>query len=75
MKPVLNSTLATIKKGSIMKIVKLTAENFKRLEAVEITPDGNTVLISGRNGQGKSSVLDSILAALFAVSAVFANLR
>ena len=47
-----------------MKIVKLTAENVKRLRAVEITPDGNTVVISGRNGQGKTSVLDSIWFAL-----------
>ncbi len=47
-----------------MKIVKLTAENVKRLRAVEIEPDGNLVVISGRNAQGKSSVLDSIWMAL-----------
>ena len=47
-----------------MKIVKLTAENFKRLHAVEITPDGAVVIINGQNGAGKSSVLDSIEAAL-----------
>lgn len=47
-----------------MKIVSLRAENVKRLRAVEITPDGNTVIISGRNGQGKTSVLDSIWYAL-----------
>ena len=47
-----------------MKIVRLTAENIKRLRAVEITPDGNTVVISGRNGQGKTSVLDAIWLAL-----------
>lgn len=47
-----------------MKIVKLTAENLKRLRAVEITPDGNTVVIAGRNGQGKTSVLDAIWFAL-----------
>lgn len=46
------------------KIVSLTAENFKRLKAVHIEPDGNVVVISGRNAQGKSSVLDSIWAAL-----------
>lgn len=43
-----------------MKIVKLTAENVKRLKAVNITPDGALVQISGRNAQGKTSVLDSI---------------
>lgn len=47
-----------------MKILKLTANNFKRLSAVEITPDGNVVIISGKNAAGKSSVLDAIEAAL-----------
>lgn len=47
-----------------MKIVKLQAENVKRLRAVEITPNGDVVYISGRNGQGKTSVLDSIWYAL-----------
>jgi DNA repair exonuclease SbcCD ATPase subunit len=47
-----------------MRIIKLTAENVKRLKAVEITPDGDVVVIAGRNGQGKSSVLDSIWYAL-----------
>ncbi len=47
-----------------MKIIKLQAENIKKLKAVEITPQGNTVVISGRNEQGKTSVLDSIWLAL-----------
>ncbi len=47
-----------------MKIVSLIAENIKRLVAVEITPAGNLVEITGRNGQGKSSVLDSLWWAL-----------
>lgn len=47
-----------------LKIISLQAERFKRLSAVEITPKGNTVIISGRNGQGKSSVLDAIWLAL-----------
>lgn len=47
-----------------MKILKLEAENFKRLKAVSITPSGDVVEITGRNGQGKSSVLDAIWAAL-----------
>jgi len=34
------------------------------LRAVHITPDGNLVVIAGRNAQGKSSVLDSIMYAL-----------
>lgn len=47
-----------------MKIVQLKAENIKKLRAVEITPDGNVVKISGRNAQGKTSTLDSIWWAL-----------
>lgn len=47
-----------------MKIIQLTAENVKKLTAVEISPDGNMVQITGKNGQGKTSVLDCIWWAL-----------
>lgn len=47
-----------------MKIIKLTAENVKRLRAVEITPDGTVQVITGKNAQGKTSVLDAIWLAL-----------
>lgn len=48
-----------------MKILELKAENVKRLKAVHITPNGDaTVVIGGRNAQGKTSVLDSIEMAL-----------
>lgn len=47
-----------------MKILELQAENIKRLIAVKITPKGNLVEITGKNGQGKTSVLDSIWWAL-----------
>lgn len=48
-----------------MKINTLELENVKRIKAVKIEPtkDGLTV-IGGRNGQGKTSVLDSIAWAL-----------
>jgi DNA repair exonuclease SbcCD ATPase subunit len=46
------------------KIVQLTAENVKRLHAVQITPTGNLVVVGGNNAQGKSSVLDAIAMAL-----------
>lgn len=46
------------------KIINLKSENVKRLKAVEITPDGNLVVIGGKNGAGKTSVLDSIMYAL-----------
>jgi hypothetical protein len=53
-----------------MKILKLTAENVKKLVAVEITPAGNVVQITGANGSGKSSVLDAIFWALAGTAGV-----
>lgn len=47
-----------------MKIIRLTAENIKKISAVDITPNSNLVQITGRNGQGKSSILDAIWFAL-----------
>ena len=47
-----------------MKIVHLIAENIKKLRLVDIKPEGNMVLITGANGQGKSSVLDAFEMAL-----------
>lgn len=47
-----------------LRIVGLRAENFKRLVAVDIHPDGNIVEIRGENAQGKSSILDAIWTAL-----------
>jgi len=53
------------------RIVSLQTTNYKRLKAVRIQPDqnGNLVVIGGNNGQGKSSILDSITAALGGVNA------
>lgn len=47
-------------------VVGLTVENFKRVTAVDISPDPDNpiVAISGRNAQGKTSVLDALWAAL-----------
>jgi DNA repair exonuclease SbcCD ATPase subunit len=47
-----------------LRIVQLRVENLKRLRAVQITPDGDLVVLSGANGAGKSSVLDAIAMAL-----------
>lgn len=47
-----------------MKIISLEAENVKRLRSVHIEPKGATVVLGGRNGQGKSSTLDAIEMAL-----------
>lgn len=43
-----------------MKIIELRAENIKKLKAVQIRPNGNLVQITGKNGQGKTSILDSL---------------
>lgn len=53
-----------------MTIIKLEASNVKRLRAVTITPQGSTVLIGGKNAQGKSSVLDAIAYALAGKDAI-----
>lgn len=47
-----------------MKIVNLKAENVKRIKAIDITPSGPIVEITGPNESGKTSVLDSIFMAL-----------
>lgn len=47
-----------------MQVLKLEADNFKNLKAVEITPDGNMVVVGGDNEQGKSSVMDAIWVAI-----------
>jgi DNA repair exonuclease SbcCD ATPase subunit len=47
-----------------MKIINLKASNIKKLVAVDITPTGDVIKISGKNGAGKTSVLDSIFWAL-----------
>lgn len=47
-----------------LRIIALEARNVKRLKAVSITPNGDIVAIGGRNAQGKTSVLDSIMLAL-----------
>lgn len=49
-----------------MKILELKSSNIKRLKAIELQLDEkqNLVFITGRNAQGKTSVLDSIWYAL-----------
>lgn len=47
-----------------MRIINLIAENIKKIKAVDITPESDCVIISGKNGQGKSSVIDAIWLAL-----------
>lgn len=52
-----------------MHIISFEAVNYKRLKAIRITPDGNVIQLVGKNGQGKTSVLDAIWSALAGGSA------
>lgn len=47
-----------------MKVIELASENFRRIKAVCIRPDGALVQITGTNDQGKSSILDCLWALL-----------
>lgn len=53
-----------------MHILGLVAENYKRLRVVEINPKGRVIQITGKNGQGKTSVLDAIWAVLVGSKAI-----
>jgi ABC-type cobalamin/Fe3+-siderophores transport system ATPase subunit len=44
----------------MLKVVQFTAENFKRLIAIDITPNEDLNEITGPNGAGKSSLIDCI---------------
>lgn len=56
-----------------MKVLSLRAENVKCIKIAEITPTDNVVNISGKNGSGKTSVLDSIEWALGGTDAIQAK--
>ena len=43
------------------RIRRLFIENVKRVRIVEVIPKGDVIEIAGQNGQGKSSILDSII--------------
>jgi DNA repair ATPase RecN len=43
-----------------MKIINLKSNNLKGIKAIDITPKDDMVIISGKNGAGKTSALDSI---------------
>lgn len=43
-----------------LRIIAMQVENIKRVRFARIRPKGDTVIISGANGSGKSSVLDAI---------------
>lgn len=47
-----------------LRAIHLEAENFKRLRAITVDLADGLQVISGRNGQGKTSAIDSLWAAL-----------
>ena len=48
-----------------MKLHRLVAENFKKLKVVEIKfPERGVVHVTGRNAQGKTSLLEAVAAAV-----------
>lgn len=47
-----------------LRIVQLRTENFMGIKLVEMTPEGEMVVIGGQNGQGKTSLIDSIECAI-----------
>jgi P-loop containing region of AAA domain len=44
------------------RILSFTVENFKKIRVVEVRPKGRVTKITGRNGQGKTSILDAFTA-------------
>ena len=46
------------------RIVGLKVQNVKKIVAVQVNDLGNSVTVGGKNGNGKSSLLDSIMYAL-----------
>ena len=51
-------------KENKFKIIRFVAKNANGLKAVEITPDGDIVQLTGKNGAGKTSVIDTALQVL-----------
>lgn len=45
-------------------IIRLEAENIKKLKAVRIDPHGHVITVGGKNAQGKTSTLDAIMIGL-----------
>lgn len=56
------ATTAAVSEAAVphRRIIALQTENIKRISCVRIKPKGNMVYVSGANGGGKTSLLDSI---------------
>jgi len=47
-----------------LRFINLKIQNFKTLSALEIDANGQSIVLSGKNGAGKSSVIDALWLAL-----------
>lgn len=56
--------------SSNLHILEMRVENIKRIKFAHIRPKGNVIIVAGKNGQGKSSVLDAIAWVLTGTSTV-----
>lgn len=56
--------------SSNLHIIEMRVENIKRIKFAHIKPKDNVIIVAGKNGQGKSSVLDAIAWGLTGVSTV-----
>lgn len=51
---------AGVPTDEVFKITQFTVENFMKVKLLEVTPDGNVIVFSGRNGQGKTSAINAL---------------
>lgn len=51
---------ANLNQNGGMKVIHLEVENFKRVQAIDLTSNGQTEVLAGENEQGKSSILDAL---------------
>lgn len=47
-----------------MKVYNLEVDNYKRLKAINLTPEDDMIILQGENEQGKSTIIDSIFVAM-----------
>jgi len=56
-----------------MRITSLSVRDFKRIKSLKIDADKGIIVLGGKNGAGKSTVLDAITAALMGAKAIPAD--
>lgn len=51
-----------------MHVISLEIQNYLRVDAFEVTPEGKHVIISARNGEGKTSIVNALFEGLRGMS-------